>query len=122
MKKKSGFEKFYSGEKKGGAKKEQLRQEKRKWKKELTEKKEARKKSLEPRMNNQTAKPPVNDQLPAVNSSPMPLNKYIAHCGVCSRRDAVDLIKGGKVRVNDHTVAEPGYKVNPKDAVSVAGK
>ena len=36
MKKNSGFERFYT-EKKGAAKKEQFRQEKRKWKKERQE-------------------------------------------------------------------------------------
>ncbi|MER3463940.1 MAG: rRNA pseudouridine synthase, partial [Chitinophagaceae bacterium] len=52
----------------------------------------------------------------------MPLNKYIAHCGVCSRRDAVELIKNGKVKVNNEVITEPGYKINDKDAVFVSGK
>lgn len=52
----------------------------------------------------------------------MPLNKYIAHCGVCSRRDAVGLIKDGKVQVNETVILEPGFKVNPSDAVSLQGK
>src|SRR5687768_10873653 len=30
----------------------------------------------------------------------MPLNKYLAHCGICSRRDAVKLITDGTVKVN----------------------
>ena len=29
-------------------------------------------------------------------NSEMPLNKYMAHCGVTSRRDAVEIIKGGQ--------------------------
>jgi 23S rRNA pseudouridine2605 synthase len=52
----------------------------------------------------------------------MPLNKYIAHCGVCSRRDAANLIKEGKVKVNNTVVTEPGYKVQPKDEVRLNGK
>ena len=52
----------------------------------------------------------------------MPLNKYIAHSGVCSRRDAVDLIKGGKVKVNGELIFEPGHKVALSDDVKVAGK
>lgn len=52
----------------------------------------------------------------------MPLNKYIAHSGVCSRRDAVDLIKGGKVKVNGELILEPGHKVMVSDLVSVAGR
>lgn len=52
----------------------------------------------------------------------MPLNKYIAHSGVCSRRDAVALIKGGKVKVNGELILEPGHKVAITDDVRVAGK
>ena len=46
MKKKSGFEKFYRGPKTGAAKKEALRQEKRQWKKERSDKIEAKKKEV----------------------------------------------------------------------------
>ncbi len=47
----------------------------------------------------------------------MPLNKFIAHCGICSRRDAIDLIKQGKVKVNDKIEKEPGYKVLNTDII-----
>lgn len=47
----------------------------------------------------------------------MPLNKFLAHCGITSRRDAAALIKGGKVKVNKTVVTEPGYKVQPTDEV-----
>jgi 23S rRNA pseudouridine2605 synthase len=52
----------------------------------------------------------------------MPLNKYIAHSGVCSRRDAVDLIKSNKVKVNNAVINEPGYKISTGDVVIVSGK
>lgn len=52
----------------------------------------------------------------------MPLNKYLAHCGVCSRRDAVALIAEGKVKVNKQVMTEPGYKVLPTDEVIFNGK
>lgn len=52
----------------------------------------------------------------------MPLNKFIAHCGVTSRRDAVALIKEGKVSVNKKVVTEPAFKVNEKDDVFYNGK
>lgn len=52
----------------------------------------------------------------------MPLNKYIAHGGVCSRRDAAILVKEGKVEVNGKVVTEPGYKLADKDVVKVNGK
>ena len=47
----------------------------------------------------------------------MPLNKFLAHCGICSRRDAVALISDGKVKVNGNVATEPGYKVQPTDEV-----
>jgi 23S rRNA pseudouridine2605 synthase len=52
----------------------------------------------------------------------MPLNKFVAHAGVCSRRDAADLVKSGKVHVNGKPVTEPGFKVTVKDEVKVHGK
>ncbi len=47
----------------------------------------------------------------------MPLNKFLAHCGICSRRDAIALIADGKVKVNSEVMTEPGYKVQPTDEV-----
>ncbi len=47
----------------------------------------------------------------------MPLNKYLAHSGVCSRRDAADLVREGKVKLNDVVVTDPGHKVGPDDVV-----
>lgn len=52
----------------------------------------------------------------------MPLNKFLAHCGVTSRRDAVALIIGGKVTVNKKLVTQPAFKVNEKDDVFYNGQ
>lgn len=52
----------------------------------------------------------------------MPLNKYIALSGVCSRRNAVELIAQGHVKVNGKTVKEPGFKVASQDVVKVKNK
>ncbi len=52
----------------------------------------------------------------------MPLNKYLAHCGVTSRRDAVSLIIDGKVSVNKTVVTQPAFKVGEKDEVFFNGK
>lgn len=52
----------------------------------------------------------------------MPLNKYVAHCGICSRRDAVELIRQGKVKVNGELVTEPGHKVEDGSEITVSGK
>ena len=45
------------------------------------------------------------------------LNKYIAHAGICSRRDAVELIKKGEIKVNNKIELEPYYLVTSKDKV-----
>lgn len=52
----------------------------------------------------------------------MPLNKYISHCGVSSRREAIPYIKEGKVTVNGTIVTEPGYKIASTDVVIFNGK
>ncbi|RFM29629.1 pseudouridine synthase [Deminuibacter soli] len=65
-------------------------------------------------------------QAPAIKSTAvegeMPLNKYIAHAGICGRREAADLVKEGKVTVNGDKIFEPGFKVTEKDKVTVKGK
>jgi 23S rRNA pseudouridine2605 synthase len=52
----------------------------------------------------------------------MPLNKYVAHSGLCSRREAADWIKEAQVKVNGVLVTEPGFKVGEGDDVTVNGK
>lgn len=52
----------------------------------------------------------------------MPLNKYIAHSGVCSRREAAELVKKGLVKVNKDIVYEPGLKIADNDIVYVGDK
>ena len=49
------------------------------------------------------------------------LNKYLAQCGVCSRREADILIAEGKVLVNGKT-AQPGLRVSERDEVICNGK
>ncbi|MCR5311008.1 MAG: pseudouridine synthase [Lachnospiraceae bacterium] len=49
------------------------------------------------------------------------INKYIASCGVCSRRDADKLIEEGKVTLNGKP-ASPGDRVMPGDSVKVGKK
>lgn len=51
------------------------------------------------------------------------LNKYIAQCGLCARREADKIIKEGKIKVNGKVVREMGIKINPlKDNVVYNGK
>jgi 23S rRNA pseudouridine2605 synthase len=52
----------------------------------------------------------------------MPLNKFIAHAGICGRREAAELVKEGKVTVNGDIIYEPGYKVMGNEDVKVNGK
>jgi 23S rRNA pseudouridine2605 synthase len=46
--------------------------------------------------DNRVVKNPVKG-----NTFPIRLNKYIANAGICSRRDADELIKSGQIKVND---------------------
>ena len=48
----------------------------------------------------------------------MRLQKYLAHCGVASRRAAEQMIRDGRVSVNGKPVTEMGIKVKPGDAVT----
>ncbi|MDY0255760.1 pseudouridine synthase [Gudongella oleilytica] len=53
----------------------------------------------------------------------MRLQKYMALCGVASRRASEELIKNGQVQVNGKVVLEMGTVIDPdKDRVSVDGK
>lgn len=52
----------------------------------------------------------------------MTLNKYISHSGTCSRREAADMVKKGKVKVNGELMLDPGYRVLEFDEVTIAGK
>lgn len=49
------------------------------------------------------------------------LNKYLAECGICSRREADRLIEEGRVQVNG-CKASTGSKVMDEDTVIVSGK
>ncbi len=129
MKRTDNFSKF-AARKSNAAIKEEFRQEKKKFKKERSEAIE--KKKLELRKAAAADKDVSKNRSESSEIRPamtlrkqdktMPLNKYVAHCGICSRRDAVPLIKEGKMRVNDVVILEPGFKVNPNDVVTFAGK
>lgn len=123
MKKKSGFEKFHKQAKTGRVLKEQIRQEKKlvtKERKEFFEKKRQEQYGVLKKLQEPV---PAEKKIPRIiSATEMPLNKYLAHSGVCSRRDAAEIVKSGKVQVNGTLVTEPGFKVTGKDDVKVAGK
>ncbi|MBD3232020.1 pseudouridine synthase [Candidatus Dependentiae bacterium] len=50
------------------------------------------------------------------------LAKYLAYCGLCSRRKAVILIKKGLIKVNEEVIKEVTYFVEPKDIIKYKNK
>ena len=53
----------------------------------------------------------------------MRINKYLALCGVASRRKSEEYIKDGKVSVNGKILTDLSYKVNIKsDTVCLNGE
>ncbi len=53
----------------------------------------------------------------------MRLQKYMASCGVASRRKSEELIAEGKVAVNGEMIVAPGFAVDPEtDIVTVNGE
>lgn len=145
------FQKFVK-QKKGSAIKEEIKQQKKKEKKERAaaieahyERKRAEKqqrmsssakvetspkkddknevrsypKKSKPTQKQTTAQAPAH---PQKRGEQMPLNKFIAHSGLCSRRDAAVLVKEGRVTVNDKIENDPGTKVTESDVVKVDKK
>jgi 23S rRNA pseudouridine2605 synthase len=132
MSKNTSFQKFID-QKSNAARKEAFKQEKKVAKKERSEaidkrfEEKRKQKALITATKNTIKDPAANTAAtptPASTNSPaaMPLNKFIAHCGICSRRDAAELIKKGEVKVNQAIILDPGTKVNSKDVVQVKGK
>jgi 23S rRNA pseudouridine2605 synthase len=139
MSKNQQFQKFITY-KSNAAKKEEFKREKKAFKKERAaaiEKRFEEKRKMKQQLK--TPKPATEDQKPKFKTqeskagaqpagiSPqaadrMPLNKYVAHSGVCSRRDAAELIKKGEVKVNDVIIKEPGTKVSSGDTITIKGK
>lgn len=136
MKKRTdNFDKFFKV-KKGAAIKESKIQERKKEKKERSaaiemhfaekrrikeELKLLREKNKNIQLNIPTQKAPVITRKISEQDL-MPLNKFIAHCGVCGRREAVELIKLGKAVVNNIVITEPGHKVSMNDIIKIDGK
>ena len=121
MKKKGSFDKFKT-QKSNAAKKEQFKQERRKWKKEREEFFDKKRAEQQKQLKEVGKAPIIKRTSNTVAKEEMPLNKFIAHSGVCSRRDAAILVKDGKVKVNNAVVTEPGHKVSAKDVIVVNGK
>jgi len=52
----------------------------------------------------------------------MRLQKYLASCGVASRRHAEQMIADGLIQVNGQTITEMGFQVTEEDEVRVRGE
>jgi 23S rRNA pseudouridine2605 synthase len=114
---KRGSDRFsHFNDKKGAAKKEQIRKDKREVRKEREAFFDAKKRAAH-------APASANPRLPVREvKEQMPLNKYLAHAGVAARREAANMVKEGLVQVNGVVVTEPGHKVLPSDQVKFKGK
>jgi len=66
-------------------------------------------------------KQPKTKPEPAANSGER-INRYLATCGLCSRREADRWVLAGRVKVNGNTVETPGISIKPGDKVEVDGK
>ncbi len=66
-----------------------------------------------------SSKPAPRQKPVSSNPDEMRLNKYIAHAGICSRREADKLIEAGAVKVNGEVVSDLGHKVMRSDNVQV---
>jgi 23S rRNA pseudouridine2605 synthase len=132
---KSNFNKFIKQEEKGAKLKERIRQEKKKARQDTKEyfaQQKTKRTTQQGVAAKKTASALITKKGPADRSTQpaikqnitgeMPLNKYVAHAGVCSRRDAADLVKSGKVSVNGMVIAEPGHKVTANDEITIQGK
>ena len=52
----------------------------------------------------------------------MRLNQYLAHAGICSRREADQLIEAGVVSINGKAMTQMGYRVHKDDIVKFNGR
>jgi len=50
------------------------------------------------------------------------INRYLATCGICSRREADRWIEEGRVSLNGEKVTQPGVKIGKRDILMVDGK
>jgi 23S rRNA pseudouridine2605 synthase len=115
------FEKFINKAVSGAKKKEAIKQQKRKLRQEKREKIEKTKPEIKDTRNRER-KLQLDTESRKSEIAAMPLNKFIAHAGICARREAAEIVKQGKAQVNHVVVYEPGFKVSSKDEVFVNGK
>lgn len=64
----------------------------------------------------------MSSQTDASQKEGMRINKYIAHTGYCSRRDADQLVEEGRVQIDGELVTEHGTRVHEGQTVTVDGE
>ena len=77
---------------------------------------------LKGRVTEEGSRKQVKKKGPKSDPEKVRLNKYIAAAGICSRREADELIKAGLVSINGKVVTEMGVKVGPGDDVRYNGE
>ena len=66
---------------------------------------------------------PRPDTLDDMTEEGIRLDKYLADCGVASRRRSAELVRQGRVQVDGATADEPGVRIDPQTSdVSADGK
>lgn len=73
-------------------------------------------------LQSKTRTAPIYEDMPIDPNEKVRLNKFLSNSGVCSRREADELIKAGAVIVNGVPVTEMGIKISAQDRVEVNGK
>jgi 23S rRNA pseudouridine2605 synthase len=64
----------------------------------------------------------MKDRKPPERDTLIRLNRFIANCGVCSRREADELIRDGFITVNGKQVTDMGTKVSNSDDIKYRNK
>jgi 23S rRNA pseudouridine2605 synthase len=79
-----------------------------------------KRKAYENKLDNYSKKKFVAKEAPLTDE--IRLNKYISNSGICSRREADDLIAQGLIKVNGEVITELGYKVKTTDSIKYNDK
>jgi 23S rRNA pseudouridine2605 synthase len=110
-------EKPFKAKKEEGDSTEERSPKSRSRKDSFDEPKEFVKKPYAERRNNY-----IPEKLTHAQTGKIRLNRYVANSGICSRREADELIRLGLVSVNGKVITEMGYKVNFGDEVRYENK
>jgi len=64
----------------------------------------------------------MNNQTEKKENTGIRINRYLASCGICSRREADKMIEAGRVQLNGEVVRQMGIKIQADDLVLVDDK